>query len=207
MMGPLVVLAVLSLLAGWLATPWWNPYDQFLQASFGYLPRHEHPPAGIAYGLMAAAVALGLVGLYLGWLMIHRKPELSKRFVEKFPGLHDEAVHKFYVEERLHDKVVAGALAVNNLCAQFDNRVVDGAVNLSGSGVEAGANRLGRFDNDWIDAAVNGVADGAMAIGGQVRQAQSGNIRTYITLAILGAVLLIAVFAVTVAVKLAEKGT
>jgi NADH-quinone oxidoreductase subunit L len=198
MYAPLICLAVLSLAVGWLATPWWHTLTDWMHHSFPYVPPHDPPPYSLMYGLMAVAVVLGIFGLTFGWFMIHRKPELTKAFVAKFPKLHKAAENKFYVDEAYQAAVIEPFLKANVAAGRFDNDIIDGAVNLSAHVTERTSHGVGLFDNEVVDGSVNGVADGVLAAGGKVRRAQTGNVRTYITLALLGAIVTIAVFAVVI---------
>jgi len=194
---PLIVLAVLSFVAGWVGTPWRPWFSDFLHSAFDYMPVHQPPEESLMYGLMGAATAVALLGILLGYCLIHRKPDVVKAFVEKNPGLYKATLNKFYVDELYQATVIRPLLAMNGGCARFDNDVVDGSVNLTAAATEAGANRVGFFDNEVIDGAVNGVADCTMAAGARVRRAQTGNVRSYVATAMAGVVVLVTIVALT----------
>jgi len=197
---PLIALGILSIAVGFLGTPWKPWFTDFLHSSFEYTGEHPHPQATTMYTLMAIATGVAVVGIYGAYFMLWKRPEIAKGFVDRNQELYELVRDKYRVDEAYDAAVVQPLLALNVACGRFDNNVIDGAVNLSGTSTEKAAHFWGSFDNEVVDGAVNGVADGLMAAGSGVRRVQTGNIRTYIMLALIGAVLLFAVFAFVVIV-------
>jgi NADH-quinone oxidoreductase subunit L len=116
---PLVVLAVLSLVGGWLPVPEW------LAPVFGH---HEPPHVPFAMLLLATALAVG--GLGLAWFLHVREPELPGVIAARFGGFYQLVRDKFRIDE-LYDAVVVRPLfaLADALAGWVDQGVIDGTVN------------------------------------------------------------------------------
>ena len=121
MLGPLVVLAVLSLAGGWLF-----PVPKYLQP---LLPLAEKPESSI---LMIISVAAGLLGIFLAWLMYVAKPGLADSLGG---GLYKLVYNKYFVDE-LYDAAVVQPVVGGSrvlLWKGMDAGVIDGLVNGTGA--------------------------------------------------------------------------
>jgi NADH-quinone oxidoreductase subunit L len=87
MTGPLLVLAVLSGVVGFI------PFSQFVAADrIGFV-------AHLNWGLAGVAVAVGLLGIGLAWLFYKKENALAGRFAQGFGPLYTWASRKFYLDE------------------------------------------------------------------------------------------------------------
>jgi NADH-quinone oxidoreductase subunit L len=177
MLGPLVVLAVLSVIGGWLAAPafWGGPdyFTNFLAPVFG---GHEVvDAAGEAAAhqleLILAGVAFGtaVLGLLVAWWLYLNKPEKADGLAKSLKPAYTTLLNKYYVDE-LYAAVVVKPLmwiSTNVLWKVADVAVIDGAV--------------------------NGIARETTALGDGVRHTQSGNTRSYAVWVVVGAIVIIAV--------------
>jgi NADH-quinone oxidoreductase subunit L len=125
---------------------------------------HAHDPAEVAQERLftGISIAVGLVGIGLGWALFGKRPLL------KLPRLLE---NKYYVDE-IYDAAVIEPIK-------------------SGSrGV------LWRFlDVSVIDGFVNGVGRGTAALGGVLRHLQAGFVRSYAAIILLGALAVVGYFA------------
>ncbi|MDX1449442.1 MAG: NADH-quinone oxidoreductase subunit L, partial [Acidimicrobiia bacterium] len=155
MTAPLVVLAVLSVVAGFVNTPFRLGLEHFLEPAFEGISL-AHPPEGIAMFLLLAAVSVGagLVGIAMGGFVYTRPRELWDKFQTGFGKLWDAWETAYRVDD------IYGAA------------VVTPGKKLS----EAAAFKV---DLPVIDGAVNGVARFFMGTGNRVRVVQSGFVRSY----------------------------
>jgi NADH-quinone oxidoreductase subunit L len=176
MLVPLVVLAALSLVGGWVGIPeslgGTDRIEHFLSPAFAAAQKAAPEAAEHAakYShqlemlLMGAAIFGAAVGVLIAW----------RRFLVGRPGFLEGTAfqrnvqkllaNKYYVDE-LYDAVVVRPIHwMSNIVLW---RVVD----------ERG-----------IDGSVNGLAHAARAVGERVRQVQSGNTRSYATWVVFGAV-------------------
>jgi NADH-quinone oxidoreductase subunit L len=177
MLGPLVVLAVLSVVGGWLAAPAFGGgpdyFANFLAPVFG--GREAIDAAGEAAAhqleLILAGVAFGtaLLGLLIAWWLYLNKPEKADGLAKSLKPAYTFLLNKYYVDE-LYAKVVVRPLmwiSTNVLWKVADVAVIDGAV--------------------------NGIAHETNALGDGVRHTQSGNTRSYAVWVVVGAIVIIAV--------------
>ena len=138
MVVPLVVLAVGSLLAGFLGMPGrLGVIQSFLEPVFApanhILGVEEHGPGAVDYVLMAVSLVVAMGGIVLAWVMYMRRTDLPGWLGAKLRPLYKVVYNKFYVDEfygatfvRL---VVDGSRWVWH---QFDEKVIDGAANGTG---------------------------------------------------------------------------
>ncbi|HTU34172.1 MAG TPA: NADH-quinone oxidoreductase subunit L [Candidatus Acidoferrum sp.] len=197
---PLILLAICSVAGGWFAAPHLvggsDYFEAFLHpvfASYGVpaaitqqesLAGAPGAAAGIApnhamellHALTGLPVILAVIGLFLAWWFYIYKPDAARRAKESLRGLYTLVYNKYYIDE------IYAALIINPLL-WISTNVLWHVV-----------------DEKMIDGAVNGTAHVARELGGEVREIQSGNARTYATWVVVGAVgftvLLIAVWMV-----------
>jgi NADH-quinone oxidoreductase subunit L len=159
MLGPLVVLAVLSLVGGFVG--FGNHFEHFLapvfQATSG-VAQEASPEAGkstLEYLLMGVSVGVAGLGWFLAYLLYSRRPQLPARIAASLGGLYQAVSNKYYVDELY--------------AALFVKPLVDGSTTILWHGVDQGV----------IDAAVNDSADAARHVSDRARHMQSGNLRSY----------------------------
>jgi NADH-quinone oxidoreductase subunit L len=161
MLGPLLVLALLSFVGGWIGIG--GRFEHFLAPVFqsGVASELAHETAGEAAGkgtemlLMLISVAAAVLGFLLAWTLYLRQPQLPARIATSLGGIYRAVSNKYYVDE------IYAALFVKPL--------VDGSTTILWHGVDQGV----------IDAAVNDSADAARHISDNARHMQSGNLRSY----------------------------
>jgi NADH-quinone oxidoreductase subunit L len=167
MLAPLMVLAVGSIIAGWVGIPGFpegpNAFDRFVAPAI-QTPA-QVPGAQLAearevneWVLALASVAVAGVGLWLAWLLYYKRPELPARITSRTSRIHGiylTVLHKYYVDEGY------GALFVKPLLA------LSTVVFWRG------------IDQEVIDGLVNGAGATSKQIGNELRRMQSGNIRSY----------------------------
>jgi NADH-quinone oxidoreductase subunit L len=161
MLGPLVILAILSFVGGWVGIG--GRFEHFLAPVFqgGASAELAHEAAGETAGsgtetlLMLISVGAAILGLFLAWSLYFRRPQLPARIAASLGGLYQTVVHKYYVDE------IYAALFVKPL--------IDGSTTILWHGVDQGV----------IDAAVNESAHAAREVSDSARHMQSGNLRSY----------------------------
>jgi len=177
MLGPLVVLAVLSFAGGWFALPTFfdgpDYFSNFLGPMFGSHESAEAAGAAAAHSLelILAGVAVGaaLIGLGVAYWMYLRKPGKADELAKSMKPAYTTLLNKYYVDELY-------AAAVVKPLVWLSTNVFWKAADVAG-----------------IDGAVNGIASGTTAIGDGVRRTQSGNTRSYAVWVVVGAIVIIAV--------------
>ncbi len=197
MLAPLVLLAVLSIVGGWVGIP------QFLARGHNvigdFLEPVTHQEVAVAgetsgavenlpettEGLYAAAakekekttrewylagtsVLVALAGWFFARLLYYKRPELPDRITAKIHGLYLTVLHKYYVDEGYGLLIVKPLLALSTI--------------VFWRGIDQGV----------IDGMVNGAGSTSKGIGNQLRRMQSGNIRSYAAWVAVGGAAVIA---------------
>jgi NADH-quinone oxidoreductase subunit L len=171
MVIPLVVLAVLSVVGGWIGSG--GRFEEFLRPAFsgnleGFSPQEVYHGNDRELLLMVISVAVAALGFFLAWVFYYRNPQLPKRVADGLGGFYGAVVHKYYIDE------LYATLFVKPLIA--------GSALILWHGI----------DQDVIDAAVDNSAHGANEVSDAVRHMQSGNVRSYAGWVAAGAALVIA---------------
>ena len=175
MLGPLVILAVLSIFGGWFALPafWGGPdyFANFLQPVFGGGESTAAESAAQALELPLAGVAVftALMGFVIAFWLYLKQPGKPEQLAKSMKGVYTTLLNKYYVDELYAAVIVKPLLWIST---NFLWKTVDVA---------------------GIDGVVNGIADNATAIGDTVRHTQSGNTRSYAVWVVVGALVVIAV--------------
>jgi NADH-quinone oxidoreductase subunit L len=180
MLGPLVVLAVLSVVGGWIAAPaLWGGKDHFTEFLAPVFGSGEAAGAAAAIDEAAAhsleltlavvAVLTALLGIAIAYWLYVRQPKKPAELAKSLEPVYKTLLNKYWVDE------LYAAVVVRPLVWISDHvlwNIVD---------VEA------------IDGTVNGIARGATSVGDTVRHTQSGNTRSYAAWVVVGALVVIAI--------------
>jgi len=192
MLAPLVMLAVLSFVGGWVGVPQFmggsNKFEHFLAP---VMESNTHETRTLVFHvtdskeaaeleersteyvreewlLAGTSVAAAAFGLFFAWLLYYKKPELPARITARIHGIYLLVLHKYYVDEGYGAIFVKPLLALSTV--------------VFWRGVDQGI----------IDGLVNGAGSTSRSIGNELRRMQSGNIRSYAAwVAIGGAVVVV----------------
>lgn len=121
---PLLILAVFSVLTGYLGIP------SFLEPVFstGAEQTGGHGQAGI--GVMLAATLMGLAGIAGAYYVYVLNPGLPDRLSEQWNSLYQASLNKWYVDEAYAVAFVKPTFAAASALWKYvDVNVIDGAVN------------------------------------------------------------------------------
>jgi NADH-quinone oxidoreductase subunit L len=174
MLGPLVILAVLSFVGGWIGIG--GRFEHFLApvfqggggTEFAQESTREAAGGGTETTLMLVSVFAAVLGLLLAWTLYFRRPQLPARIAESMGSLYRAVANKYYVDELY--------------ALLFVKPVVDASTDILWHGVDQGV----------IDATVNNSADSARHVSDNLRHMQSGNLRSYAGWVAAGGALVIA---------------
>ncbi|HSG98918.1 MAG TPA: proton-conducting transporter membrane subunit, partial [candidate division Zixibacteria bacterium] len=153
MLIPLVILAALSVIAGFA------PFAEFV--SIGDLGHH-----GINWSIAGPAVALGIGGIALAWLMYANEGARAKAAAEKLGVIYRVIQNKFYIDEIylfVTKKVLFRFVA--RPVAWFDRHVVDGAVNLTAYLTRMGGVALSKLQTGQVQTYAFWFVNGAIGFG------------------------------------------
>ncbi|MEW5701652.1 MAG: NADH-quinone oxidoreductase subunit L [Candidatus Zixiibacteriota bacterium] len=170
---PLIVLAVLSVISGFIGLPW-------LHKGFSTVVYHGHPHHGEFHILWAAiALAIGLSGIGLAYLMYYKKSIDPERVRAAAGGVYTTLLNKYYFDEAYDVLFVRPYYAMCRGWFWFDQKIIDGLVNGFGDlGVLWG--RVNKwFDDTFVDGAVNGIGWLTRGFGATIRYLQTGRVQNY----------------------------
>jgi NADH-quinone oxidoreductase subunit L len=170
---PLIVLAILSVCGGWMAAPALmggaNHFKDFLAP---VLTTTAEPAAAAAessgggeilQALIGAPVIAGLLGFLLAWWLYIKSPKTPKKLADSLSAPYKLLSGKYFIDELYQAVIVKPLVWISR--------------NVLWHVVDEGA----------IDGAVNGVAFASREAGDNLRRAETGNIRSYATWIVLGA--------------------
>jgi len=181
---PLIMLAIPSLVAGWLYI---EPmlFGKFFNGAIVVRPEHDvlrelsgafHKDGGLAelrmvfHGLQTAPFLLALAGFGLAWLLYIREPHLPGKIQERFRAVYAVLVRKYGFDEFYQAVFAGGARRLGNLLWRVgDVKAIDGFL-------------------------VNGTARAIGWLSAVVRHVQSGYVYHYAFAMIVGLFLLITFF-------------
>ncbi len=132
------------------------------------------PPVGQAWLGLAVGSLISILGVSLAYYLYIVAPGSTDRIRERFSRTHQVLFNKYYFDELQDALVVRPVQAVG----RFANDVVERVV---------------------VQGVVNVVREGVVAVGGAVRTAQSGFVRSYALLVIAGFVALALYFLIAAA--------
>jgi NADH-quinone oxidoreductase subunit L len=132
MKGPLLILAIPSILAGFLGTPWTPPalhIHGFLHFSaHGAEKGHEVAINGLNPVVLLVSLTVFLLGLGLAWAMYgSAQPKLhADKWVERFKPLYQASLNRFYFDEMYLFGIRWGVMAIARISAFIDKYIIDG---------------------------------------------------------------------------------
>ena len=172
---PLVVLAVLSVIGGWIGIPhalgggaW---FEKFLEPVMAHVPAHgaaaeAHHDATLEYGLMALTIVLVLFSIYMAYYLYRKNTAKAGSLHKSFAGIHKAIYNKYWVDEfygaTIVRPIVNGSIFLWKI---VDVLIIDGI-----------ANGLARIVGDMSET---------------FRRMQAGYLRGYLTAFLIGVVLVI----------------
>lgn len=147
---PLIVLAILSVVGGFIGIPEIFHFDHalngFLEPVFAAshdLVHHAAPDHNTEWMLMGITVALVIVTIGIAWFKYGTKKQVPAAEGTALSPLHKLSYNKFYVDE-LYNTAIVKPLAwfSANVLRFIEVNVIDNLVNLSGRIVEIGGRGL-----------------------------------------------------------------
>ncbi|KAA3631438.1 MAG: NADH-quinone oxidoreductase subunit L [Calditrichaeota bacterium] len=178
---PLIVLAVLSVIGGWVGIPhifgvtnyfehWLEPVmAQTASASGaeGHALLAGGGDAGMEITLMVVSVLLVLISIFCAYLLYNKKTEISTSLANKLSGVKSLLLNKYYVDELYGGIVIRPVIYLSLFLWKV-------------------------FDVVIIDGLINGMAGWYGDISDTFRKGQTGRVRTYATVFMFGVLMIIA---------------
>ncbi len=172
---PLIILAVLSIIGGYVGIPHslggGNNFESFLSVVFkGEEGAHiAHVSYSGEYLLMILSIAVVLVGILIAYRFYITHPDVPKKLAQKYRGVYTVILNKYYVDELYAKIIVNPLLSLALWCWRF-------------------------FDAKIIDGAANGSAYLTGRVSAIIRKLQTGYVRNYALSFVLGVVIILAYF-------------
>ena len=172
---PLIVLAILSTIGGFIGFPvveGGNKFEEFLAPVFAApakVAEAGHHSAGFEVGMMIVSIVIAVLGILTAYRMYIKRPELPDRLAETYKAPYQMIANKYWMDE-IYDFVFVGPIIRFSV---FLWRI---------------------FDETLVDGAVNGVA--AVVRGGSqvFKRLQTGNVQSYALSILVGVVLILGYF-------------
>jgi len=174
---PLIVLAIFSVLLGFIGTPAWPWFQKFLGGETGGF-------TGDVITLMIASSVIVFVGIGLGWWFYGRRPlEQSEQPdpVEVMrPEIFSLLKHKYYIDEVYERTVIAFNAWFARACDWLDFWIWNGLVQLV-SYVVIGVSWVSRFCDEFVVNLGFDESCKRLTVGGRIlSRLQSGRVQNYL---------------------------
>jgi NADH-quinone oxidoreductase subunit L len=176
---PLAILAILSVIGGWVGIPQalggHNNFEHFLDPVFALTshPANALNADQVSHTLERVLASISLltaaIGFFFAYLLYYRKPGTAASLAQRFKPVYSLLDHKFWVDEIYGRLIVSPLLMLSRIVL---GGLVDGLV-VQGTGAT--------------------LAGGTRGLGWLARRMQSGNIRSYAGWLALGAAVVIAI--------------
>lgn len=154
---PLIVLAVLAVVAGFVETPWNGWLGQWISGGEG----GEVHSSGV---VIVASIAVGVFGLYMGWLIYVKGSINPRRMQEQMPWLVKLVERQYYVNEFYSLVIVRPFKGLGTALILVDEYIIQGAVRLVGYGTRS-VGQLGvRLSNGQVQTYVLTVVIGLVIL-------------------------------------------
>jgi NADH-quinone oxidoreductase subunit L len=217
MKWPLVILAGLALVGGFLSVPaslWHMPFtlEGWLEPVFNpatyaalggttggtmggeaaELAGHaEEAGSAAEYGLMLLMSLLAVLTMWFGFNLYDKTPEKAAAFKKRFAGVYNVLKNKYWVDEIYDALVIQNFYRLSRAAHWFDVSVVDGAVHLVRN-LTVGFSYLSVFWDTWVvDGLVNLAGRTVRAGSGGLRKLQTGLLQSYASAMVFGLFVLI----------------
>ena len=204
MIIPLQILAVLSLIGGFVQIPkflgGYNGFERWLEPVFkgtvgeASAAAVEHAAiysVGTEALFAMFSVVVALVGIYVAYRFYFKPSPAPDRVMAGVQPVYNTLLHKYYVDEIYDGVFVNRAKDVGNGLWAFDRGVIDGGVNGSGWLTRFTANVSCWWDKWVVDGIVNAVGFTVKILSYPLRILQSGFVQSYAFLMVLGLIVFI----------------
>jgi NADH-quinone oxidoreductase subunit L len=198
---PLMVLAVGSVLAGYLGLPkwlgpnffehWLEPVFEPVQAVAATTEEAVHHSAGLEIGMAAVSVAIAVIGFLIAYTTYAKKSDRAERVSAQFKGLYQALLNKWYVDELYDALWVNRAKDLGRGLWRFDSKIVDGLVNETAVNTVRSAVGSGWWDRWIVDGLVRFAGGFVKTASWPVRLSETGYTQNYALVMIFGVLILV----------------
>jgi len=193
MIGPLVVLAGLSVIGGFPGVPpedgW---FHHFLHPSVAAGAAEEHGASlGLVVSLMGVATVIALAGWGLAHYLYRIRPEAANQWAGKAPAVYTTLLNKYYVDELYDLLFVEPTKKLGQVWDWFDRTIIDGIVRGVGEFTEDSAGLITWIEKHVIYAGLNVIGYSNHLAARAWRKLQSGMVHHYAAIIVAGLFILV----------------
>lgn len=197
---PLIVLAVGSVLAGYLGIPAWlhgsNVFEHWLEPVFTPLPvipvEEAHYSHAFEAGMAVFSVLVALTGAFIAYTAYGKKSDLPARVSTSLKGVYTALLNKWYIDEVYDFAFVNRAKELGASLWRFDSKVVDGLVNAAAGNTVRSAQGSSWWDRWIVDGLVRLAGGVVKTASWPMRLIETGYTQNYALVMILGVLVFIA---------------
>lgn len=169
---PLAILAFFSVVAGYIGLPVVlgkkaNLFQNFLEPVIPP-PSEGHLSMGLEWTLILISVVVAFVGIYIAYMFYLKRPGIPHSIVRRIPGVYKLLYNKYYVDEAYNAVIVNPLIKGSEII--YEN-----------------------FDLAVIDGALNGSASATGFFGRVLSALQTGYVKDYVLVFLLGAVIIVGI--------------
>ena len=180
---PLAILAVFSVVLGWIGTPAWPWFQTFLDGGHSEFSLRRLLENGVPT-VMALSTAMVFLGLFLGWWFYGRTPLSSPQendaLAKLWPNVFTLLRRKYYIDEVYEWTVVGFNAWWSKACDGLDRWLWGGLVQLL-QVFTLGLSWLDRFFDEFaINTGFDEICRKLTGGGGQVSRLQNGQVQRYL---------------------------
>jgi NADH-quinone oxidoreductase subunit L len=155
---PLLVLAFLSILGGFIGFPTASAINSFLAPVIGG-GHHgmadggdlHHASNSLMFSMMGISTGIAVVGISLAYLMYIKQPDLPAKIVGKFKLIYTIIYNKYYVDEIYDATIVKPTVKTSFILWKIvDVKIIDGFVNAVARIVELKSEVLKLFQTGYV---------------------------------------------------------
>ena len=188
---PLIILAALSIVGGFLGFPHFSLIEQWLEPVFAAVPFQglaEHGINWVEFLLMFVSLGVAVGASTIGFTLYTTRYDIVQKITARIPLLARAAENKYYIDEIYQATAVRLIMIVTKISNWFDANVIDGLVNLQSVVTRGLSDLSGRLDHGVVDGAVNLVSNLTLAGGRRTIRLQTGRIQNYLYVIVGGVV-------------------
>ncbi len=192
MLGPLVVLAGLSIVGGFPGVPpqsgW---FHHFLAPVTAVADAVHHASLKEELILMAVATVIALLGWGLAHYMYSLRPDRPGQWSQGVPRAYSMLLNKYYVDEAYDAAIVEPTKRVGSLWDWVDRNIIDGIVRSVGRMTQAGSAGSTWIEKHIIYGLLNVIGYTNHLAAWSWRKLQSGMVHHYAAIIVAGLFLLV----------------
>ncbi|MFH1049384.1 MAG: NADH-quinone oxidoreductase subunit L [bacterium] len=143
---------------------------------------------------MILSLIIAGLGIFVSFLIYQFKIFNADNIAKQMGKLYNGSLNKWYLDEIYQATAINGTVGIAKVSALFDNKIIDGIVNLTALLTRGFGYFIGHFDNIVIDGFVNLVANVTAVFGAMFRKVQTGRVQSYVVMVLLGIIILVYYF-------------